>query len=186
MPRQSREERTAHSSATGRRWAALLRAGMEAAGITPSQLAERATEHLEPGRAFDKSNVSHWLAGKYGADPDRAVAIATVLGQDAIEYLRGAGHEGLARFAERMRADTAAAIVEQELAAIDDDPYLDRLDRWAERGIITRAERDRRRSEYLDDKKRDIQEIPQIYTAELDRLQAEAAQDNGDTERAAL
>jgi hypothetical protein len=190
MPRQTREERAARKSATGRRWAAWLKPAMAESGIGPSELAERAApviRALDPDdEGFDKSSVSHWLNEEYGAKYNSVIAIAQVLGRDPIPALREAGHEGIAALAEKMRADAAAAIVEQELEAIEDDPYLGHLERCAQRGIISKAERGERRRVYLENKRADVEGMAGIYTDERDRLRAEEDATNGSPRRTAL
>jgi hypothetical protein len=159
---------------------------MAEAHMGPTELAEKANEYLEPDRTFDKSNVSHWLAEKYGAEDDRVIAIAQALGRDAIPALRAAGHNGVAAFAEKLRVNAAAALVEHELENIADDGYLDHLRRLAARGLIPPEEHDRRRAVYLDDKRRDIETIiPETYEAERARIEA-GDNGNGSPNRTAL
>lgn len=170
MPRQTREERAARSSATGRRWAAWLKPAMNQAQIGPTELAERAAALLEPDRAFDKSNVSHWLAGKYGAEPDRAIAIAQVLGRDAIEALRAAGHRGIAQFAADLRVNAIEAMIKHELAAIEqDDPYLAQLAADHQRELVTGEEYQQLRETHLRSKREIILGMRETYRAEMQR-----------------
>lgn len=170
MPRQTREERAARSSATGRRWAAWLKPAMNQAHIGPTELAERTAALLEPDRSFDKSNVSHWLAGKYGAEPDRAIAIAQVLGRDAVEALHAAGHRGIAQFAEDLRANATEAIIKRELDAIElDDPFLDQLAAYHKREIVTDEEYARLREEHLRAKREIILGMREAHRAEQQR-----------------
>lgn len=187
MPRQTREERAARTSATGRNWAAWLKPAMAEARMGPGELTDKANALLEPERAFDKTSVSHWLAAKYGAEPDRVIAIAQVLGRDPVPALRAASHIGIAAFVEKSRTDPAGALVQDELAHIGDDPYLHHLDRLASRGHIPREERDRRRAVYLEDKRRDTETvIPEAYAAEVERIRAERDEPNGSPDRTAL
>jgi hypothetical protein len=166
------------------RWGIYLAEGMGDAGLGNSELVDRACT-IKP-KIFQRSNVTHWRNGVSTAEPGRVIVIAQVLGLDAIEALRIAGHDDVADFAEKVRANPVAALVEQELADIEDDPYLDHLDRLASRGHIPREERDRRRAVYLEDKRRDIETIiPEAYAAEVERIRDERDEPNGSPARAA-
>lgn len=167
MPRQPRDERIARRGETGRQWGAWLKAAMAQEGIGSKELAERAARYLEPGRAFDKTNVSHWLAGDYGAEADRVIAIARALNRDALPALRAAGHTGIADYAADLRDGAIDALIRRELDAIEDDAHLDDLAAAAANDKISPQEHAHLRADYLEGKRKNILRMREHYNAAL-------------------
>jgi hypothetical protein len=181
MPRTGREQQERERRENAERWAAWLNPALKEAGWTPAALGAASDG------AISRQVASKWTNADHAPVPKLAILTARLLHRDAVEALRAAGHAEIAQLAEEMRADPVAAQVKQELQAIEDDPYLGRLDAWADRGVITEQDRDRRRAEYLADKKRDIETvIPQAYAAEVERISAGRGEPNGSPGRTAL
>lgn len=167
MPRQPRDERIARRGETGRQWASWLKPAMREAGVEPRELVERCAPILGPDRAFDKSSVSHWLAGDYGADADRVIAIAQALDRDAIPALRAAGHSGIADYAVDLRDGAIDALIRRELDAVEGDAHLDELDAAAASGDISPDEHARMRDDFLEGKRKSILRMREDFDAAL-------------------
>lgn len=131
MPRPTRDERRAERAATARTWGLWLADALSDAADNPHDPIDTKTL-IERARAlgatFDKSNVSHWLAGDTSADPANAVLIARVLHQKPADALRAAGHTLLADELDGRR-----------------DPVLDQLALIGDRDMAERMEADYRR-----------------------------------------
>lgn len=89
MPRQTREQRRAAQAAAGARFREWVAPKMKELGLGPTEMARRAAQL---GGTLDKGSISHWAAGDYPPEPESAVLIAQVLGEDPAVALREAGH----------------------------------------------------------------------------------------------
>lgn len=93
MPRPTREERREERARTALRWGACLKDAMATAGVDPEELITRTREL---GATFDKTNISHWRAGRSPANMENVLYIAQALDRDPVPMLRAAGHDAFA------------------------------------------------------------------------------------------
>jgi transcriptional regulator with XRE-family HTH domain len=151
MPRPGRDERQRERQESGARWAAWINNALIFADKRPTDLA-----NASDGR-ISRSLVSRWTNGEQAASPDFAILAAEILGRDAIDALRAAGHDAIADYAAEMRRDPIGAVIRRELDAIEDDPRLDWLADERKRGTISEGEYQRMRSDFLRRKRESIQ-----------------------------
>jgi len=156
-----------------------LRGGLAARGWIPADL-------VRAGVVKSESTVSKWLNDKNPPGlPETVIKIAELTGQDAIPGLYAAGHGDVARFAEKLRADPSGALIEHEMAAANDDPHLAKIDAAAARGVISQAERDRMRADFLRRTAESIRLIESDYNDAVARRERSAPEPGGNG-RAAL
>lgn len=85
-----RRSRDQDRAVAARRWRDWLLSEMSRAGLRQVDLVQRSNGQLRP------AVVSKWVNGEFTASPEYAIAAAEVLGANAIEALRAAGHNAIA------------------------------------------------------------------------------------------
>jgi len=107
--------------------------------------------------------VAKWWTGENTASPEAAITLARILGEDAIDVLRAAGHDAIADYAADLRRGDIGALIERELDAIEDDPWLHWLAEERKRGTVSGEEYQRMRADFLRRKEESIRLMRQDY-----------------------
>jgi hypothetical protein len=173
MPRAGREQQERERRANAERWAAWLTPALARAGWRPADLAAASDGEIS------RQVASKWTNADHAPVPKLAILTARLLKRDAIEALRAAGHEEIARFAEELRADPPAALIKREMEAIGDDPWLDWLEAERIAGVVSEAEYIEARRNFLRRKEESIRLIRADYEEALRRKRAEGPKPNG-------
>jgi|GEM_PF-5690992 len=182
MPRPGRDQRQRERQESAARWADWINNALRTARWRPTDLAS-----ASDGR-ISRSLVSRWTGGEQAASAEFAILTAEILGRDAIDALRAAGHDAIADYAAEMRRDPIGAVIRRELDAIEDDPHLHWLADERKRGTISGDEYHRLRTDYLRRKEESIRLMRRDYEDALRRnaQTSDEPESGGNGDRAAL
>lgn len=182
MARAGREQQERERRLNAERWAAWLNPALKQAGIGAPGL-----ESASDGQ-ITRQTAYKWINGEHAATAELAIIAARILGADAIDALRAAGHDAIADYAAEMRRDPIGAVIRRELDAIEEDPWLHWLADEHQRGTVTDGEYKRMREDFLRRKRESIQLMRLDYEQALRRntQNPDRPESDDDGHRAAL